>query len=85
VPAAGRDDLRGWADRYLDALGGSGVVAVVGGENFVIKVSRDLAGQYPATRLVPLLGRGGGRDDLAQGSLTRPALEAFHEVEAALR
>jgi hypothetical protein len=61
------------------------VVAVVGGDNFVIKVSRDLAGQHPANELVPLLGRGGGRPDFAQGSLTRPAPEAFHEVEAALR
>ena len=47
VPAAGMDDLRGWADRYLEAVGGSGVVAVADDANFVIKVSKDLAGAHP--------------------------------------
>jgi alanyl-tRNA synthetase len=85
VPAGGRDDLRGYADRYLEALGGRGVVAVANGGDFVVKVSRDLAGELPARGLVPLLGRGGGSDQLAQGRLTRPAAEAFHEVEASLQ
>ena len=86
VPADGMDDLRGWADRYLEAVGGSGVVAVVdGGSLFVIKVSGDLAGAHPATELVPLFGRGGGGPALAQGRLTRPAPDAFNELEAVLR
>jgi alanyl-tRNA synthetase len=85
VPAVGQDDLRGYADRYLEVLGGSGVVAVANSSNFVIKVSRDLSGQHPATGLVPLLGRGGGKPELAQGRLTRPALQAFNELEATLK
>ena len=85
VPAAGQDDLRGYADRYLEVLGGSGVVAVANSSNFVIKVSRDLAGRHPATGLVPLLGRGGGKPELAQGRLTKPAVQAFNELEATLK
>jgi alanyl-tRNA synthetase len=85
VPANGADDLRGWADRYLEFLGGSGVVVVSSGSNFAIKVSRDVAEQHPATELAPLLGRGGGRPELAQGRLTRPLTEAFELVEAALK
>jgi alanyl-tRNA synthetase len=85
VPADGADDLRGWADRFLESLGGSGVVVVSSGPNFAIKVSRDMAEQHPATGLAPLLGRGGGRPELAQGRLTRPLTEAFELVEAALK
>jgi alanyl-tRNA synthetase len=85
VPAGGADDLRGWADRYLESLGGSGVVAVTNGDSFVVKVSRDLADRHPATALVPMLGRGGGKRELAQGRLTKPAADAFNEVEAALQ
>jgi alanyl-tRNA synthetase len=85
VPAEGRDDLRAWADRYLEALGGTGVVVVADGANFVIKVSRDLSSQHPANRLAQLLGRGGGRPELAEGKLTKPAREAFNELTAALQ
>ncbi|MDQ6792413.1 MAG: alanine--tRNA ligase [Candidatus Dormibacteraeota bacterium] len=85
VPADGGHDLRGWADRFLEFLGGSGVVVVSSADNFVVKVSRDLAGLHPATGLVPLIGRGGGRPEMAQGKLTKPAPEAFDLVEAALK
>lgn len=86
VPAAGPDDLRGYADRFLEALGGRGVVVVANDAQFVVKVSTDLAGDYPAQSLVPLLGRGGGgRAELAQGRLTKPAMAAFNEVEASLQ
>jgi len=85
VPAGGRDDLRGWADRYLEALGGSGVVAVADEANFAIKVSRDLSGAHPARELAPLLGRGGGSPEFAQGRLTKPVVDAFNEVEASLQ
>jgi alanyl-tRNA synthetase len=85
VPAGGREDLRGWADRYLEALGGSGVVAVADDANFAIKVSRDLSAMHPARELAPLLGRGGGSPEFAQGRLTKPAADAFNEVEASLQ
>jgi alanyl-tRNA synthetase len=85
VPAGGRDDLRGWADRYLEALGGTGVVAVADEANFAIKVSRDLSSAHPAKGLAPLLGRGGGSPEFAQGRLTKPVADAFNEVEASLQ
>ncbi|HSR25549.1 MAG TPA: alanine--tRNA ligase, partial [Candidatus Eisenbacteria bacterium] len=85
VPAGDDRDLRGYADRYLEALGGSGVVAVANESNFVIKVSRDLAARHPAKGMVPLLGDGGGRDEMAQGRLTKSVADAFDEVEASLQ
>ena len=85
VPAGNQNDLRGYADRYLEALGGSGVVAVANDSNFVIKVSRDLAREHPANELVAMLGQGGGKPELAQGRLTKPAVEAFNELEASLK
>jgi alanyl-tRNA synthetase len=85
VPAGGRDDLRGWADRYLEALGGSGVVAVADEANFAIKVSRDISSAHPARELANLLGKGGGSPEFAQGRLTKPVVDAFNEVEASLQ
>lgn len=85
VDADGIDDLRGYAERYLEAIGGSGVVGVANDANFVIKVSRNLAEEVDARHLVQLMGKGGGRPELAQGKLGRPLPEAFQEVEAALR
>jgi len=87
VPAGDRKDLLGWADRYLEALGGTGVVVVADDQsNFVVKVSRDLTGAHPASSLAALLGRGGGsRPELAQGRLTKPVADAFNEVEASLQ
>jgi alanyl-tRNA synthetase len=85
VEADGMNDLRGWADRYLEVLGGSGVVGVANQAIFAIKVSRDLAAEHPAKRLARLLGEGGGSDEMAQGRLTKPPLEAFQELEASLK
>ena len=73
------------ADKLLELLGGSGVVGVANDSIFAIKVSRDLASEHPAHRLAPLLGRGGGSPEMAQGKLTKPPLEAFQELEASLR
>ncbi len=85
VPAGSMDDLRGWADRYLEVLGGSGVVGVANDSSFVLKVSRDLVSEVQANKLAPLLGRGGGRPEMAQGRLDHPALKAFQALEEALR
>jgi len=85
VDADGMNDLRGWADRYLEVLGGSGVVGVANQAIFAIKVSRDLATEHSAKRLARLLGEGGGSDEMAQGRLTKPPLEAFQELEASLK
>ena len=85
VPADGLDDLRGYADRFLEALGGHGVVAVTGGGGFVIKVSKDVAGQgVDANRLKEAFGSGGGRPELVQGKLTADPERAFAALAEAL-
>jgi alanyl-tRNA synthetase len=84
VEARDLDDLRSYADRYMEQIH-SGVVAVTSHDMFVIKVSRDLARRYDASRFTEFFGRGGGRADLAQGKLTHPPEEAFQRLEVALR
>ncbi|TAN34439.1 alanine--tRNA ligase [bacterium] len=83
VQAANLAELAGYADRYLEVVK-SGVVTVVAGDMFVIKVSRDLASQYDANRLKAHFGTGGGSAHLVRGKLTVPAAEAFRRLEAAL-
>jgi len=83
VDASSHDELAAYADRFLEQLK-SGVVTVVAGDKFVIKVSKDLTPEYDAARLAPLLGKGGGQSHLARGTLTVPAAEAFQRLEEAL-
>jgi len=80
VKASSPEELAAYADRYLDLVK-SGVVTVVAGDMFVIKVSRDLTGEYDATRLAGLLGTGGGQSHLARGKLSGTADEAFKRLE----
>ncbi len=83
VDASNLDELRAYADRYLELVK-SGIVTVVGGGMFVIKVSNDLVPQYDATRLKALFGTGGGRPQLASGKLTVAPSEAFARLEQEL-
>ncbi len=83
VEASTIDELAAYADRYLEVVK-SGVVTVVAGEMFVIKVSKDLTPQYDANRLKTLFGTGGGPAHLVRGKLTVPAEEAFRRLEQAL-
>jgi alanyl-tRNA synthetase len=84
VEASSPAELAAYADRYMDTMK-SGVVTVVAGDMFVIKVSKDLIAEYDAARLAALLGTGGGQKHLARGKLTVPAGEAFKRLEEALR
>jgi alanyl-tRNA synthetase len=84
VDASNPAELAAYADRYMDAMK-SGVVTVVAGDMFVIKVSKDLVAEYDAARLAALLGTGGGQKHLARGKLTVPADEAFKRLEEALK
>ncbi|HEV2028721.1 MAG TPA: alanine--tRNA ligase [Candidatus Dormibacteraeota bacterium] len=84
VKASSPEELAAYADRYLDLVK-SGVVTVVAGDMFVIKVSKDLTSEYDATRLAGLLGKGGGQKHLARGKLNGPPEEAFKRLEEALR
>jgi hypothetical protein len=63
----------------------SGVVTLVAGDKFVIKVSNDLASEFDATRLKALFGTGGGRPQLVSGKLTVPAEQAFKSLEETLK
>jgi alanyl-tRNA synthetase len=84
VIASSPEELAAYADRYLDLVK-SGVVTVVAGDMFVIKVSKDLTTNYDATRLAGLLGKGGGQKHLARGKLNGTPEEAFKRLEEALR
>jgi alanyl-tRNA synthetase len=83
VDASSVEELRAYADRYLERVK-SGVVTLVAGDKFVIKVSNDLVPQFDATRLKELFGTGGGRPQLVSGKLTVPADEAFQRLAEAL-
>jgi len=83
VEASTPDELAAYADRYLELVE-SGVVTVVAGDQFVIKVSKDLTPEYNAARLASLLGKGGGQPHLARGKLDVPAAEAFKRLEREL-
>jgi alanyl-tRNA synthetase len=83
VDASNLDELKSYADRYLEVVK-SGIVTVVAGDMFVIKVSNDLASQYDANRLKTFFGNGGGRPQLVSGKLTVPAGEAFKRLEEEL-
>jgi len=83
VDASNLDELKAYADRYLELVK-SGIVTVVGGGMFVIKVSNDLISQYDATTLKSLFGTGGGRPQLASGKLMVAPDEAFKRLEEAL-
>ncbi len=83
VDASNLDELKAYADRYLEIVK-SGIVTVVGGGMFVIKVSDDLASEYDATRLKALFGTGGGRAQMAQGKLIGTSEEAFDRLETEL-
>jgi alanyl-tRNA synthetase len=84
VNASSPQELAAYADRYLDLVK-SGVVTVVAGDMFVIKVSRDLTSEYDAARLAGLVGTGGGQKHLARGKLNGTPGEAFKRLEEALR
>jgi alanyl-tRNA synthetase len=84
VDASSVDELKSYADRYLEVVK-SGVVTVVAGDKFVIKVSKDLTNQYDANRLKEFFGKGGGPAHLVTGTLTVPAVEAFQRLADALK
>ncbi|TME10538.1 MAG: alanine--tRNA ligase [Chloroflexi bacterium] len=85
VEASSVDELAAYADRYLEMLK-SGIVTVVAGDKFVIKVSKDLTAKYDANRLGRLIGTGGGPAHLARGRLSADISpeEAFRRLEAEL-
>jgi alanyl-tRNA synthetase len=85
VDASNFDELMSYADRYLEKIR-SGLVTVVAGDKFVIKVSKDLTGQYDANRLKQLFSdKGGGPAHLVRGTLSMPADEAFKRLAEELQ
>jgi alanyl-tRNA synthetase len=85
VEASNLDELAAYADRYLEMVK-SGIVTVVAGDKFVIKVSKDLASRFNATQLGKLIGTGGGPAHLARGKLNDGLTpeDAFKRLEEAL-
>jgi alanyl-tRNA synthetase len=97
VPGASSDDLRTLAVRLRDKLGArAGVIAVIGGPQtkplLVVAVTPTArergikAGALVQVGAAPLGGRGGGKDDLAQGGGTDAsgAPAAFRAIQDAL-
>ena len=84
VDASSVDELKAYADRYMEKIQ-SGVVTLVAGDKFVIKVSKDLTNRYDANRLKEFFGKGGGPAHLVTGTLTVPADEAFQRLADALK
>ena len=97
LPGVAADDLRTLATTVREAFGGApGVVALIGGDAksaLIVganQAARDLgakAGALVGVAAPALGGRGGGRDDLAQGGGTDPdgAPAALEAIRAALR
>ncbi len=83
VDASNLDELKAYADRYLEVMK-SGIVTLVAGDMFVIKVSGDLTSEYDANRLKAFFGTGGGRPQLVSGKLTVAPEVAFRSLEEAL-
>jgi len=85
VDASNVDELKSYADRYLEKVK-SGIVTLVAGDKFVIKVSKDLTSQYDANRLKAFFGgKGGGPSHLVTGTISGVrADEAFHKHDEAL-
>ena len=84
VDASNLEELKAYADRYLEVMK-SGIVTVVAGGMFVIKVSGDLTSEFDANRLKAFFGNGGGRPQLVSGKLTVAPEVAFTRLEEALR
>ena len=84
VDASNIEELKAYADRFLEKIQ-SGVVTLVAGDKFVIKVSKDLTNRYDANRLKEFFGKGGGPAHLVTGTLTVPADEAFQRLADALQ
>jgi alanyl-tRNA synthetase len=84
VDAGDMKDLGDYADRFLETLNGSGVVAVIGDGRYVIKVSRDLATEFDANLLKRAFGQGGGSPVFVQGRLEKTSSEAFAELKEML-
>jgi alanyl-tRNA synthetase len=84
VDARDMKDLGDYADRFLETLNGSGVVAVIGDGRYVIKVSRDLATEFDANQLKRAFGQGGGSPVFVQGRLEKASSEAFAQLKEML-
>jgi alanyl-tRNA synthetase len=84
VEASDMDDLRAYADRFLETRSAPGVVAVTSGNMWVLKASKSLG--LDLRQFKDFFGTGGGnRPDLVQGRLTVPAEEAFNKLRQALK
>ena len=85
VDASSVDELKSYADRYLEKVR-SGIVTLTAGDKFVIKVSKDLTSEYDANRLKAFFGgRGGGPSHLVTGTLSGvSAEEAFQKLDEEL-
>jgi alanyl-tRNA synthetase len=85
-------DLLVFADQALNRANGNGVVIVIGGRNFALKVASPLADRLPANDLIQAFrhvagGKGGGRGPVGQGGGIDPnrVADAFKSVQEYVR
>ena len=89
VPNSNADTLRTLADRFREKYPQHGIAVLTSGGMIISVVTEDLVkrGLKAGDLIVSIGGRGGGRPNLAQGSLPDPSLmnEAMSKVESMLR
>jgi alanyl-tRNA synthetase len=85
-------DLLPYADQVLNRANGKGVVIVIGGRNFAVKVASPLADRLPANDLIQAFrkvagGKGGGRGQVGHGGGIDPNRvdDAFKSVQDFVR
>jgi alanyl-tRNA synthetase len=85
VPNSNADTLRTLADRFREKYPQSGIAVLTSGGMIISVVTEDLVkrGLKAGDLIASIGGRGGGRPNLAQGSLPDPALmnDAMSKVE----
>jgi len=85
VPNSNGDTLRTLADKFREKYPQSGIAVLTSGETIISVVTEDLVkrGLKAGDLIVSIGGRGGGRPNLAQGSLPDPSLikDAMSKVQ----
>ena len=88
VPNSNADTLRTLADKFREKYPQSGIAVLTSGGTIISVVTEDLVkrGLKAGDLIMSIGGRGGGRPNLAQGSLPDPALmnEAMGKVQRTL-
>jgi alanyl-tRNA synthetase len=86
VPGANVDTLRSLADKFRERFPRNGAAVLVTGSTVIAVVTEDVTqrGVKAGDLILGIGGKGGGRPNLAQGSLAGDTTEALNRVAGAL-